>query len=594
MVNMSAELAEAIINQDYTAVTQCIKQGANLNAQDQYGLLPLIQAVIKDNISIAKLLLAHGANVDERDVSGSSALSWATRDNNIPLCKLLLEYGASANLYNSAGEPLLANVRLRDQQDLLTMLVENGANIDFAKDYINAKLIGHRFELTGKADITNHDGKFVEVNFEGFTTEFTIGLICKALTGFINSHIGKKFAEHHHYINKIIEQLVISQNFLPPLYKRKHQAHAEQITPLLQNNFLIVPVTYYGHAMSFVKFGDYLAKCDRGVNNIADTIIVYRAKNPYRLNADLFKQLIFAHNTEHFIHTEIRELLSLEAIASLPTRSQISGNCSWANIEAGVIAALFLLPLPETSVLVSSNNKSKLSTLKKAVIKFYDAWVEWDKDRAVDECIEEFYYTDNEVRRTSKAAILGNILFQRCRPGVSHEVERARKLLSILTIENYKYILHNYTAIYCTPKAGPLGEKFTALLLECGLNLKNLTLKKLVFNNVQKRYQAHANSIISLHKAAARGDIVAVKAMFQHDKLLDVDALDHTGSSALIYAALQGQLEIVKYLVEIQQANINLINDKGNSASQYAAHAGHTAVVKYLQQRSNNTATMQQ
>lgn len=410
------DLSAAILANDTSTAAALINNGIEINARDQYGSQPLIQAVIKENITVVKLLLENGANVDERDIAGSSALSWAAGDNQLEICKLLLTHGASPNLYDTSGQPLLANVRLRDQQELITLLVENGADIAFAKDYITAKTIGHRFELTGKANIVNANGNFVEVNFEGFTTEFTIGLIRKSLIAFGTSHIGKEFAEYTHYLDKIIAALEVAQNFVPPIYKRRHHEHALRLEPFLKNQLLIIPITYHGHAISMVKYGDLLAKCDRGVNNITDTTIIYRAQNPYRLNNTLIKRLIYEHNTEQFIHHELREQLALAAFATLPTRSQISGNCSWANIEAGAISALFLLKHAATQINTElrSADKFKVTAIKRTVMSFYDAWVDWDKDRALNDCILEFMNASSAARRTSKAVIMASILFQRC------------------------------------------------------------------------------------------------------------------------------------------------------------------------------------
>lgn len=76
----------------------------------------------------------------------------------------------------------------------------------------------------------------------------------------------------------------------------------------------------------------------------------------------------------------INQQLGLLPFAQMPISSQISGNCSWANVQAVVPVAYSMQEL--TSV---ENFKPDVA------LSLYDEWVEWDKDRALDECIQRFY-----------------------------------------------------------------------------------------------------------------------------------------------------------------------------------------------------------
>ncbi len=62
---------------------------------------------------------------------------------------------------------------------------------------------------------------------------------------------------------------------------------------------------------------------------------------------------------------------------------------------------------------------------------------------------------------------------------------------------------------------------------------------------------------------------------------MDVDYLDRTGSTALMYAAYAGHQDIVEFLVN-NGANIAIKNLKGGTAARYAAYAGHRAIVDFL------------
>jgi len=95
--------------------------------------------------------------------------------------------------------------------------------------------------------------------------------------------------------------------------------------------------------------------------------------------------------------------------------------------------------------------------------------VEWDKDRALDECIQRFYLASRE-RRASIVAMLGGVLFQACNYGITQHVNRAEKILSILTLPDYYYVLKSYLEEYCIKRLTKKGNNLLKLLDDCGVN----------------------------------------------------------------------------------------------------------------------------
>jgi len=88
----------------------------------------------------------------------------------------------------------------------------------------------------------------------------------------------------------------------------------------------------------------------------------------------------------------------------------------------------------------------------------------------------------------------------------------------------------------------------------------------------------------NLLRAAEEGTLEDVKSLFEVTTPFrkDPDLVDDTGCSALMNAALTGKLDIVKYLVEEQHADINLCDKEGFAASTIAAYMGHTEILRYL------------
>ena len=116
------------------------------------------------------------------------------------------------------------------------------------------------------------------------------------------------------------------------------------ITRMDDNDLLILPVAYEGHAITFVKYGDILVKCDRqndhGVN---DNIVFYQISHLQNFSLIFIKGLIYRSNSTEYIRDYLPKKLGLIELDKLEIPAQISGNCSWANVEAAIPAILYLL-----------------------------------------------------------------------------------------------------------------------------------------------------------------------------------------------------------------------------------------------------------
>ena len=200
-VCMNMSIADAIIYGSPEDVAREAHANASLDFVDEYGYTPLIQACISDDIALVNILLKYNPDVNFADLVGQTALHWAVDNHNLELCTLLLKRGANPNAYSVAGMPILVKPLLRDQKELKELLIQQGAQLTFAYDFINAKLLGHRFELTGYVDIINASGEFIEIGLEGFILEFTTALVKDALYRFISSfstrHLRHEFQSCH-------------------------------------------------------------------------------------------------------------------------------------------------------------------------------------------------------------------------------------------------------------------------------------------------------------------------------------------------------------------------------------------------------------
>jgi len=456
-------LADAIIEEDIYSVRQLLQYGEKANQLDEYGFTPLVEAAIVDNIEITQLLLQAGANPNQQDVTGGTPLQWATENNNLDLCKLLLEHRADPNAYNFSGQPILVMPMLRQQKLLTQLLYQYGADQVFAQDFINTKLLGHSYELVGTGDIVDPHNHFVEVDFEGFFLEVTIGLIADSVHQFQNHYAARQLRRYGGIVNLIVDiMLRASQLIKYQQYRVNLKKYKKTIENLIKQEPLIIPLGYEGHAITFVKYGDILAKCDRREESrLYDNIMYYRVKNPQTFNVEFIKHVLYEKLSDEFVNVELPSILNLQPLTELRVEAQVSGNCSWANVEA-CIPTLFFLIL--TQMDPDPNNMAHFKTL---ALNFFHRWREWNKDRVLQFLIQSFKKSDS-IRKACKAEILAAILFQYSNMQQAADKQRLISILEVLSNSPCAYVLQNYLRVYYYMNPTEEGKRFAQLLKEYG------------------------------------------------------------------------------------------------------------------------------
>ena len=114
-------------------VTESIASGADINAKDKSGAMPLYKAVIHSKTpEVITLLLDRGADIDARFAYGSTALHWAVVGNTaLEIIALLLDRGADVNAQDKNGDtPLHWVVRYNSaRHEVISLLLDKGADI---------------------------------------------------------------------------------------------------------------------------------------------------------------------------------------------------------------------------------------------------------------------------------------------------------------------------------------------------------------------------------------------------------------------------------------------------------------------------------
>lgn len=454
-------LANAILEQDIDTVRRMLRHGESVNQIDEYGFTPLVEAAIVENVEISKLLLSQGANPNQQDVTGGTALHWAVENNNLELAKLFLENRADPNAYTLAGAPVLVMPILRGHTEMRQLLLQAGADLVFAQDYINVKLLGHMYELVGMATIVDPDNQYIDVDFEGFLLEVTIGLIADSLHQFQNHFAARKLRRYAGLSQFIVQVLQRASELIKyQQYRVDINRYRSKIDALLAEEPVLLPVGYEGHAITFIRYRDLWVKCDRREDSrLYDNVMFYRIGNNEKLTTEALKSLIYEKQSDKFINEELDDVLGLQPITEVKIDAQISGNCSWANVEAAIPALFFL-------VLMELNKNEKANAhYKTLALNFFHRWREWNKDRALHACIKSFQESD-PIRKACKAEILTAILFQRCDPNKLEDRSRIDEILSVLKGSDYEYLLRNYLQVYFYEGMTEEGQQFSELLKE--------------------------------------------------------------------------------------------------------------------------------
>lgn len=451
-------LAEAILNQNVPKLSLLLQQRADPNATDEYGYTPLIEAAMVESLDATKILLKAGADPNLKDMTGSTPLHWAVENRNIEIATALLEHGANPQEYTYASEAPLVKAILRKDTALKELLIKHGAELKFSQDFINTKLLGHLFELKGHVDILDSNKQFTEIDYEGFFFEFSIGIIRDALDQYIMNYGAKHMAPHFTELRIISQSLAVAAELVQyQQYRIDTKKYQDKIQLLLANQPLIIPISYEGHAITWIQHYRSLITCDRrkDEHNI-NGICVFDMTQPGQFTPDLIQYLMYEKKDKSF-EEMAKKICQPELQTRLLIEPQSAGNCSWANVEACIPALLYLLRHEPHS------NTPRITDYQNDAIKIWRHWREWNKDRTLQFCIQNFK-SANEAHKASIAATLGAVFFQKLSHKSKKDVERGIDIMRILKTPGYRYILESYKEIYFKRKKTAAGHNLMKLI----------------------------------------------------------------------------------------------------------------------------------
>lgn len=161
---LDSELSKAAATGDVARLRQLIKDGARVNAVDEWGstamlmsaregemdsarvllraradvegrggaMTPLAAAALRGHTQMVQLLLRAGADLNAVGLNDQTPLMNAVKLNRLDTVRVLLKAGARMQVTDRAGDNLLVVAITEDFPEMLTLLLELGASPDLA------------------------------------------------------------------------------------------------------------------------------------------------------------------------------------------------------------------------------------------------------------------------------------------------------------------------------------------------------------------------------------------------------------------------------------------------------------------------------
>ena len=145
-------LTEAASSRDIDLVGRLIAEGADVNAQDNYGWTALMYAAGEGYADLVRLLLAARANVNAQTNNDWTALMDAAREGHAEIVRLLLAAGADVNAQNNDGTTALMMAERRGHTDVVRAI-----NSFLAAQAMNRWIPRHRSRQRDRVGLSELD-----------------------------------------------------------------------------------------------------------------------------------------------------------------------------------------------------------------------------------------------------------------------------------------------------------------------------------------------------------------------------------------------------------------------------------------------------
>jgi hypothetical protein len=128
-------LLKAAESRNLNDVKGALKDGANIDATNNYGRTPLMLALCFNEPKIAEFLIEKKANINATCDYGWTPLMFALHDSTAEIAELLIEKGALINVTNILGWTPLMFALACSTPKITKLLIEKGANVLYKPEW---------------------------------------------------------------------------------------------------------------------------------------------------------------------------------------------------------------------------------------------------------------------------------------------------------------------------------------------------------------------------------------------------------------------------------------------------------------------------
>ncbi|MFH1422386.1 MAG: ankyrin repeat domain-containing protein [Planctomycetota bacterium] len=125
--NKNSKLIEASMNNSVEIAQMLIRNGADVNTANVYGITPLMWASYSNFYVLAEVLIKNGADVNSKDRDGVTSLMFASGSNSLEVAELLIRSGADINAMSNHGVTALMSADSHGHKEMLALLMKHGA-----------------------------------------------------------------------------------------------------------------------------------------------------------------------------------------------------------------------------------------------------------------------------------------------------------------------------------------------------------------------------------------------------------------------------------------------------------------------------------
>jgi hypothetical protein len=283
--------------------------------------------------------------------------------------------------------------------------------------------------------------------------------VMNSLHAYINNYAAKQLSAYFEDLKTIASALDRAGQLQCYLqYQKDRQPHQQQIKRILMQPLLILPIGCAGHATTILIKDNWLALCDRRKEDShLQGIVIYQIDDMSKLSSSMLYDLVFTKKHADFFNKDLVPTLKLRLVKRVMIEPQMTGNCSWANVEASIPAALFLLrEAPFTDA-------PRIIDYQHPFVQIFRHWREWDKKRALHFMLHDFPRL-SPAQRASRAALLSALVFQRCHHRHPEDLRTAKRIINLLKEYNVDHCLQTYLTTYYEQRHTESGQHFHDLL----------------------------------------------------------------------------------------------------------------------------------